>query len=647
MRLIFLLTLAFVCFLTDAEANSNAISVNRVGSSTYYWESVPVGSSAQLVTLLCRACDRTNKDDPTDVPLVSVLRDTLGDEESENDRLTSVWLLSFERPTFVKRALSAVPFFYWRAGPQPSGARSHSTAPLLDLTSLQHPMVQSLARDIVQWTMLDSATMPIRASSRAYRSNEADHERLHLEEALSYLRAAPSYDGSSGLTETQLDLLIARLELRKKLLGGFVSEEDAAQIGKESAFKAERIRSRNWELLRQCAEKAGLYFEPLSVADIEGQYAMLWFPADEASEPNGTELGPVWKLLGIKSPWHDANISSAKTAAYMREVDANGNLLPFGAVGAKQTRLIPLSVYSLNYPKQPLLLVDFRDGAHLRHHEMLQRSIDEITAGVIGISHFTNWYYYVAADVYDFVASRHGAAMNQSARLDCYSQFRVKLALDHQLEPALRRDMQERVNSLAMNPLESAPKEEIEAARQRYMQLEADAKGNGRLLRSLDRNRRAELMAETETQKQLVRDSILHNVTLGMYTHRSKADAENLAKIDGYRRFQYQLNFLTQLVDSGTQPEVAYDSSRIQKSVRELSELLPGIASQNMREQAIAAVDKLKRLSLDTALQAECSATAYALRASTLPQQNGVALKPSVVHVPPLGLSLAGKADGD
>ncbi len=645
MRLICLTVIALVCFLTHSEANSNLPVADKITSSSYYWQSTPVGSSAQLVTLICRACDRAKEGDSTDVPLVSVLRDTLGDQPSDNDRLTSVWLLTFERPTLSQRALSAIPFFYWRAGRKGSGAWSQSTAPLLDLTSLQHPMIRSLARDIVQWTMLDPATMPIRASSRAYSSNEADHERLHLEEALTHLRAAPPSDNSSGLTGAQLDLLIARLELRKKFLGGFVNAEDAAQLGKESAFKAERIRSRNWELLRQCAEKAGLYFEPLSVAGSEGQYAMLWFPAEEASEPNGTGLGPVWKLLGIKDPWHDANIGS-KVAAYTRGIDENGALLRFGAAGAKQTKLIPLSVYSLNYPEQPLLVVDFRNRTHLRQHEMLQRSVNEITAGVIGISHFTNWYYYVAADVYDFVASRHGAAMNQSARLDCYSQFRIKLALDHQLDPSLRREMQGRVDSLAINPLESAPDQEIEAARQRYKDLEAEAQGNGRLVRSLDRSRRAELMAETETKNQLVRDSILHGLTLGMYTHRSKPDGENLAKIDRYRRFQYQLKFLNQLVDSGTEPKVSYDSLRIQQSVRELSDLLPGIASQNMRDQAIATLDNLKRLSLDTALQAECSSTVDALRADTRLRQNGVALKPSAVKLPSLRLGLAGEANG-
>jgi hypothetical protein len=44
-------------------------------SSSYYWETTPVGDSAQLLTLFCRTCG-VFKDTEEDVPLVSVLRDT-------------------------------------------------------------------------------------------------------------------------------------------------------------------------------------------------------------------------------------------------------------------------------------------------------------------------------------------------------------------------------------------------------------------------------------------------------------------------------------------------------------------------------------------------------------------------------------------
>src|SRR5262249_3179259 len=155
-------------------------------------------------------------------------------------------------------------------------------------------------RDIFQWAMLDPSTTPIRATSRAYRTNETDHERLHLEEAISYLRESPSGDNSAALTGKQVNTLIARLELRKTLLGGFVSERAATLVGEEEKIKYERTRSRNWELLREYADKTGLYFEPLKLAGTSGEYAMLWFPLDERAEPEGTHLGPIWKLLNIK-----------------------------------------------------------------------------------------------------------------------------------------------------------------------------------------------------------------------------------------------------------------------------------------------------------------------------------------------------------
>jgi hypothetical protein len=53
-------------------------------SSPYYWKTTPVGDSAQLLTLFCRACG-VSKDSEEDVPLVSVLRNTLGDQSGESD----------------------------------------------------------------------------------------------------------------------------------------------------------------------------------------------------------------------------------------------------------------------------------------------------------------------------------------------------------------------------------------------------------------------------------------------------------------------------------------------------------------------------------------------------------------------------------
>lgn len=585
---------------TERLQSTTAIESNH---PVYYWKSTPVAHTAQLLTLYCYSCQRT-LNDGEDQPLVAILRDTLGDSNAENDRVTYVWLLTYSHLNLAQRALSAVPFFYWRVSAGSGSVSSHDLAPLFDLTAPQHPVVFEGGRDLMQWMMLDPMTTPIRASSRAYRTNQLDNERLHLEEAISYLRQAPASSDDSALTQIQLDTVIARLQLRKTLLGGLVNEKQAARIGAESGFEQERIRSRNWELLRQCAERTGLVFEPLDIASTTGKYAILWFPVNRSAAPPGGSLGPVWKLLNLRDPWSDDRLKNWKGSVYTRTIDNN------------EQQVVPLGVYSLDYPKLPLLLIDFRDKLHVRWHEMTQRSINEITAGVIGISHFTNWYYYVAADLYDFVVARHGAAMNQAARLDSYSQFRVALALDRQLDPALRREMQRRVDSLAVNPMESSPMRELEAAKAREARLVAEAGDGGQLAQRVEKERREELSYFSESKAARVTYDAFHDFSLGFYTHRVKADSTNLAALDVYRRIDYQLRLLDSLIETKTQPEVAYDSWRIQFAVAELSDLIADVPSPSLRAHTAATLSQLKSLSQDEQVQANCSAALLALNRS-------------------------------
>lgn len=581
------------------------------GQPAYYWKTNVVGDGAQLLTLFCRSCQPANIE-PQDQPLLSVLRDTMGDANPENDRVLYVWLLSYSHISVGRRMLSAVPFFYWRVGNGSKSVSARDTAPLFDLTAPQHPVTSELGRDLLQWTAFDPLTTPVRATSRAYRSNQIDYERVHLEEAVTYLRKAPVSGDDSALTQSQLDTVIARLELRKRLLGGLVAQTRTARIGEESGFEQERIRNRNWELLRQCAERTGLFFEPLDLTGTADDYALIWFPLHQSAPPAGTSLAPVWKLLHIRNPWSDARLSNWKGPVYTRALDENGALLAAGQIGARQIELVPLAAYSLSYPKLPLLLVDFRDKLHLRWHEMTQRSINEITAGVIGISHFTNWYYYVAADLYDFVVERHGAAMNEAARLDCYSRFRIALALDFRTDPRLRSEMQRRVDSLALNPLEATPARELEAAKERYLRLAAEA-DDGKLITRLENERRAELAYFEESPKARILRDLMHNATLGLYTHRAKQDPQNFPTLDAYRRIEYNLQLLDSLLAAGTQPEVAYDRSRLQASVDEVSGLLPEITSADTRAHAAATLRHLRSLSRDENLQADCSRVLLAL----------------------------------
>ena len=45
-------------------------------------------------------------------PLVSVLRDTLGDSNPENDKLRYLWPLTYTRPGLGQRIAGAIPFLH-------------------------------------------------------------------------------------------------------------------------------------------------------------------------------------------------------------------------------------------------------------------------------------------------------------------------------------------------------------------------------------------------------------------------------------------------------------------------------------------------------------------------------------------------------
>ena len=89
-------------------------------------ERIEVEGGAELITVLARldGLEPTNNDKW--IPLVSILRDTLGDKTVENNRLRYVWPLTYTRPSTKQRLAAAIPFFYARVG---NKDRSKNTPP--------------------------------------------------------------------------------------------------------------------------------------------------------------------------------------------------------------------------------------------------------------------------------------------------------------------------------------------------------------------------------------------------------------------------------------------------------------------------------------------------------------------------------------
>jgi hypothetical protein len=212
----------------------------------------------------------------------------------------------------------------------------------------------------------------------------------------------------------------------------------------------------------------------------------------------------------------------------------------------------------------------------------------------------------------------------------------------------LRSDIQKRVESLAVNPLEAAPQREMQVALARYTRLQAEADPDGPLAQRIDKERRAELADFGESRKARVVETLLHDATFGIYTHRVGKNDIDLAGLDRDRRIQYQLNFLDSLVQAGTRPEIAYESSRITASVDELSRLMPEVRARAVRAHAAATIEQLGTLSRDTGLKDECSQALASLERNTAPVRatlasGAVAASRRAVPVPPSSVVAAVK----
>jgi uncharacterized protein YoaH (UPF0181 family) len=605
------------------------LSRDAYPSPQYHWIVTPVGNGSDILTLAGRF-GQTSEDAVEDVPLVSILRDRLPGGGPKTDRLRYVWLLTYQPPRLDQRLLSAVPFFYWPGDWGKGNGKGKVPKPLVDLSRPAHRVFGNFTRDILQWMAFDPMTTAIRASSRAYRSNNTDHERMHVEEAISYLRQAPVSNDGEGLTQSQLNSVIARLALTKTLLGGFVSKDRLNEIAAtQDAVRAETI-GRNWELLRTSAERTGLLFEPLHLASSNEDYAVLWFPLQEKFSAPGIALGSTWKLLHLSNPWNDSRLKNWKGYKQTRQLDANGQLLPEGATGAREVELVPLAVYSLSYPGAPLLMADFRHGLKPKRREILQRGSNELVMGVLGLSHFANWYYFAGQAAYQFVKARHGSAEDLSARLDAYSEFRVAAALDRSLDPAFRAELQRHAKSLDVNPLGNSPNREVSLARRNLDALEKAAANEHKLPERIDNDRREELAAFGRGPGSAAMAKIMHYASFGIYTRRAPREEYNLEVLRRDRRVESLMAYLEQVRNAGERPEVTFSAEQIQTAVDSLSSLLSQGVSNRLREEAVSVIAQLQRETKDDTLLASCHQALTTL--STRPRSAHPA--PAVAAVP-------------
>jgi len=503
-------------------------------------ERTPVPGGAELLTVFGHLSAKAGAPDK-EVPLVSVLRDTLGDDDPANDRLRYIWVLTSARPSVLQHAAAALPFFYWRPD---LGKRADSRpAPVLDMGNTSRSVWTSLVGRVVQIAALDGNGTLLRSSTRRYRDNLADQRHVRLVEGLSVLStldASPQLDPE--LSGQDLLAMQARLTLAGQTLGGLVDSDKLPEVYRKQRTRSEETRGHNWELLRQRAEANGLYFEPMGLG-MSRTHAVLWVAQEDLGKPRSFD----GKYLDITDPFMDARLKNWNGLTIQANFDAESRRIPEPVEGGFTRELIPLALYSLEYPKVPLLVADFRATQAPKRREMLRRAATDTLSGVLGISKWGNWPYLAGSWAWDFVESRHGATRNRVARLESASQTRHWLALDQTLDPALREELLRRLEVLGVNPLDQSVFQESDIAERQYAALLRYAPDPHGLSARLDRDRNAEMTEYRHTLRARAGLQLATVVTFGAYRHKEPHQSTIESALDQERKIRKT----PEIVDAG------------------------------------------------------------------------------------------------
>ncbi len=586
-------------------------------------ERLPMIGGAELLTIFGRLDGMHRNGLPVaDVPLVSVVRDTLSDNDPENDRLRYVWMLTYTQPTMMKRIASAIPFLYQHVGNKRQ-ASNGPPAPILDLAHTRRQTWNHFFWMGLQDIFLDSYGIPLKAASRSYRRNAADYRTAHVTQALSVLgnyenlrqrirdesellafRQSSATNQTAirdvALNDTTTPLLPERspaftpgemLELRARLLlsgntfGGFFGPDRFEDtVAKSSAASVDTI-GHNWELLRQRAEAEGLHFQPLTMPDGRPTHALLWVSRSDLATQPGRSFSK--RFLNIASPWSDSRLRDWKGFAQTRYFDSENRPTTVDSPGARSLEMIPLALYGLDHPKIPALLIDFRDDLNPKGREVSRRVLNDLARNIFSFSSFGNIPYFLAHNAFDFVTGRRGMDLNQPSRLRSYSELKLLLSFNGSLDPRLRHEIERRLEIVSVNPLNNDNQSEIQLARQQYDALIDFARRPDGLAARIERDRRAEMVPLQHGSLSRFFINLGNILSFGRYVHRENDTPELSRRLDLARRIERHTNFLSHVAKSSPQTEVAWDMSSVKRSLQFLADQGAGANGSAARSTAL------------------------------------------------------------
>lgn len=573
-------------------------------------EKKTIAGGSELVTIFAREAVGENMvGPPSELPLVSVLRDTLGDERVENDRLRYVWMHTFTRPSVAQKIASVIPFLYTRT----TNKGSVGTAPpppVITMNGSRNGMLRDMVWMVVKQILIAELGVGIKAPLSQWGQNKTNYKRSAIAAALTVLSLYQDTEGEQVLTDTELGDIRARLSLSGTFLGGHMKSEYLGRVAEKKSSQEIDIRGHNWELLRQYGEAEGLYFDPIEMSDGVARHAILWTTTADIAAKRTRDFNS--RFLNIKNPWTDKRLADWKGYTQERWLDSENRPAAPGAPGATAKTMIPLAVYGLDHPKIPILLVDFRDNANPKMREMSRRVLDDIAKNIFSLSIWTSFTYFLGRYVYDFITGRRAMDINQTSRVRAYSQLKLLLSLDASLEPEFRNEIGRRIESATLNPLENDAKVEARLARTQYQNLMAYAERPDGLAAKVERDRREEMMKLVHGSKKRAWFALAGALSFGLYTHREKSTPELLAGIDSSRQLGYHERVIRETAYASAGPEIDANVPALKRSLAYIGD--SGVKAGAKTTRGIA---KIFSMTQQDELRSLCLAALYKANNST------------------------------
>jgi hypothetical protein len=582
----------------------------KANSSGFRAETVKVAGGSEIVTIFATRSyfDGPMKGPVADIPLVSVLRDTLGDDKPENDRLRYVWMLTHTKATFGQKLSALVPFLYTRTvnknkiGTEPPPA-------VLDLNSSDKKMWDRVFWSVFKRLVFEDIGVGVKASTLQYRQNKADYRRSAVAAAAAVLSLYQELEGEKLLSETEMKDIQARLFLTEKTFGWMMQSENLGRVYDKETALTRDYRGHNWELLRQYTESQGLYFEPLVMPDGTARHAMVWVAASDLQANKGKNFEK--RFLNFRSPWDDRRLLDWKGYSEVRWYDSEDREVEPETPNAHPKTLIPLALYGLDHPKVPAILIDFRDNENPKKREISRRILNDLTGNVLSVSRFGGLPFFVGRFIYDFATGRRGADLNQASRLRSYSQLKLLISLDESLDAELRDEITHRVESATLNPLQNDADVEARIAKAQYQNLMAYAADPNGLSKKIADDRREEMSKLKHSGKVRALHALGHLFSFGLYTHRETATPELLARMDTRRQLQYHERYLREIASASSDPAVDSQPELLKRSLTFVSH-----NGADAEEKTTRALARIFAISKDEDIQNLCLTGLYRINSS-------------------------------